>query len=104
MPDEWVRDAIGTFPLDARHYDRAFGGSPVDVLKPDWSLLFAYRPRELPWATCKLAWPALLRVAKPTDTRPTAAGGARVFRSGAVGHFRGRPTWATRHDPAGWAA
>jgi hypothetical protein len=99
MTDEWVARALATLP-DARHYDAVYSGEAVDVLKPDGALLFALRPRAVPYVVAKLAFRALERAAQPTNRRPAAAGGAAKFRSGTVGALDGRPVAFTRRY--GW--
>jgi hypothetical protein len=90
--------------LDDQHYDFVIKGETVDVLKPDGSLLLALRPRAIPQAALNLAFPALIRAAKPTNMRPVAAGGAEKFRSGTVGYLNGETTAFARNDPKGWRA
>jgi hypothetical protein len=103
MTAKWVKSAIGA-TLDERHFDPEYriAGRAVDVLKPDGTLLLALRPGSVPWAARdEPTWDALLRAAKPTNYRTTAAGGAEQLFSGAVGYLHGEPRAFTRDDP-GW--
>jgi hypothetical protein len=103
MTDEWTVAAEGKFVSEPDAcYDDVFSGEPVDVEKPDGSLLFALRPRALPAIVATQAWDALWKAAKVTNNRPGAAGGAAKFRSGIVGFYERAPTAFTRTDRNGW--
>jgi hypothetical protein len=99
MTAAWVNAARGKF-ASAQHADTVLAGERVDVLRPDGTLLFALRPRVVPYRLLQRAFPDLLRAATSTNRRPGAAGGAASFRSGAVGSLHGQPTAFTR--ARGW--
>jgi hypothetical protein len=102
MTDSWVESAIGTLP-DKPYFDPpVISGEAVDVLKPDGTLLLALRPHSLAWAACKMAYPVLLRAARPTTKRRVAAGGQEPFHSGTIGFLHGEMTFATRDNLKGY--
>jgi hypothetical protein len=100
--DAWIDDFIGAFP-DERHCDLGvFAGEAVDVYKHDGKLLLALRPKTIKRAAIGVAWEALLRAAGPTTKRTIAAGGQVNFRSGTIGYYKRRLTYATRLDLDGY--
>lgn len=100
-PDWVVESLVGVRP-DARHYTRVVGEGDADVIKPDGTLLLAYRRRRITSAAARHAWGALLRAATPTDRRTDAAAGERTIRSGWAGYTGGKPAAFTRKDKEGW--
>src|SRR5262245_53981549 len=100
-PKRFVKALEGTYPTP-QHGAGLFGGSSVNVYKPNGALLLALRREVLTTAACRRAWPALLRAARPTNRRQVARGGAAEFYSGIAGYFNGQPTPYTSQDRAGW--
>jgi hypothetical protein len=111
VPEEWVSGLEGKH-IGSNHIEHLIGGTDgvgTDVRKPDGSLLLAYRREAIPLeAIPPQARSALRRIARPTESRVTASGGARV-RSGIAGFVDGfghypfcRMTAFTRDDRDGW--
>jgi hypothetical protein len=131
LPDAYL-ESLRRERLTADHYRTLISGRPVNVHKPDGSLLLAFRPKVLSLEACERAYPALLRAAVPSHNRGDAAGGRMRVRkrdgtlsnthaspevlSGIIGHFADRPgagnrgrgrsicraTQYTATDVAGW--
>ena len=56
LPDEFLEEQIlQEWWLNENHYDQVIAGEPIDMLKPDGSLLFKYRPGALPRVGCDIA-------------------------------------------------
>jgi hypothetical protein len=97
--------------LDERDYDadKVISGEDVDVYRPDETLLLAFRHRVLTPGVCTLAYDALKRAARPTDSRRNVARGEELVASGIFG-YQGRTyrhpychvTAFTRDEPELW--
>jgi hypothetical protein len=98
MTDAWTKTTLKT-GLNDRHYEEAFAGEAVDVLRPDGVLLFALRPQAVPLAAVTGAFPALLRLAKETHRRGHAAAGQEHFYSTMIGFKDGHRTAVTAAHP-----
>jgi hypothetical protein len=102
LPDGWAARQEGAL-LDERHYREVRRGLPGAVRQTDGRLLFSLHPGEIKGAWRSAAiFAAAVKAATPTDSRPAAAAGAEVFRSGTVGYMSGRPVGLTATDPAAW--
>jgi hypothetical protein len=102
MTEKWLESARRCWPLDQRHYDRAFAGEAVNVLRPDGKLLFALRPGVLPWPEVRMAYRDVLQLANKTDRRPDAAAGQKYIASGTAGYLQGKLTGLTQAQPEAW--
>ena len=102
MTDRWVKRTIGKFVNEADHVRKVFRGAAVNVLQPNGQLLFALRPGLVPATLTAKALPALRHAAKFTNRRPVAAGGQDNFRSGTLGFFHNKVTYATWSNRLNW--
>jgi hypothetical protein len=81
LPDDWVRRELKGKVVGSSAYDLVLGDENVDVY---WrgALLLALRHKAVPADVCRLAWEPLIRAAKLTDNRWTAAGGGPARQEG----------------------
>ena len=114
LADDYVASLESTF-LDEWAFDPRLlvGRENANIIKPDGTLLLAYRKEVIPPEVCNLAYPALLRAATGDPShRTTAAGGQPApegARNGIIGYLdpdrnsaHCRLTAYTRDDLDGW--